>query len=61
MIAKFLPMNLLPNAAYRVAFSVLLACAAGVPAQAQDAKSILVVAGPRTPESLDQELSLIHI
>jgi peptide/nickel transport system substrate-binding protein len=25
------------------------------PAQAQDAKTILVVAGPRTPESLDQE------
>lgn len=39
-------------------FSASLALAsapAATPAQAQDAKSTLVVAGPRTPESLDQE------
>ncbi|WP_213957995.1 MULTISPECIES: ABC transporter substrate-binding protein [unclassified Variovorax] len=41
--------------AYRLGLAAFLACAALAPAHAQDAKSILVVAGPRTPESLDQE------
>src|SRR3984893_14397522 len=38
-----------------VAAAVMFICAGSVPAFAQNNNSMLLVAGPRTPESLDQE------
>lgn len=49
------PKSLFINPTWRLAVLAILTCASISPVHAQDAKSVLVVAGPRTPESLDQE------